>query len=641
MLLSSQSLRSPRVLTAAIALMSLLSACTTGVRSDRAWWRDGADEARYGEDADDPVDDVERTSRYLTMRDGTRIAIDLHLPADRPAGERLPTILMQTRYYRRAALNWPFSWMADGHWWVIERFVRRGYAWVAVDVRGTGASFGTRTQPFAEAELADGTEIVDWIIAQPWSDGAVGAFGISYVGTTAELLLAQGHPAVKAIAPIAAYFDAYPDIVRPGGLWLEFFTRRWGTMNELLDGGRPEEAFTGIRAAAVAGPAPVDDDPDGALLAAALAEHAGNADPHDLAALIEHRDAVSPDGLSVDGISPHADIDALRASGAPIYSISGWFDGAYVHGAAKRYLAVPNPGSRLTLGPWDHGARQNISPHADDRDPDFDLAAELLRFFDRHLKGVANGLADEPPVHYFTMAEERWKSAPTWPPPGFEPRAWHLAPRGRLAPAPPATAGADDYAVDAAAGTGVTTRWESLANPNRVPIVYPDRAERAARLQVYDAAPLAADVEVTGHPVVHLWLRADATDAAVFAYLEDVAPDGEVTYVTEGMLRAAHRHLPDGAPPFPSPSLHRDYLAADARPLTPGEATELVFDLLPTSYLFRAGHRVRLAFAGADADHFAQPPDAARKLQLLFGPTTPSRVILPSAPVGPDPAPDP
>jgi uncharacterized protein len=233
-------------------------------------------------------------------------------------------------------------------------------------------------------------------------------------------------------------------------------------------------------------------------------------------------------------------------------------------------------------------------------------------------------------VHYFTMGEERWKSSQTWPPPGFEARDWHLAPAGGLSASAPAALGADTYSVDRLAATGRTTRWESLANIDGVPIEYPDRAERDDLLQLYDSDPLPHDLEVTGHPLVTLWTSSDGADAAVFAYLEDLSPEGEVIYVTEGMLRAAHRGVPACEPSYVSPAPYREYLAEQASALAPGVPAELVFDIIPTSYLFGKGHRIRLALAGADSDHFATLPEEGTQLTFHYGATRPSRITLPS-----------
>jgi hypothetical protein len=139
-----------------------------------------------------------------------------------------------------------------------------------------------------------------------------------------------------------------------------------------------------------------------------------------------------------------------------------------------------------------------------------------------------------------------------------------------------------------------------------VPGDYPDRSARDARLLVYDAPPLAHAIEVTGHPVVVLSVSWDADDdGRVFAYLEDVAPDGRVAYVTEGQLRALHRGEPRPERPLGDVPV-RSFLREHAAPLPAREVAQLAFELLPISWRFERGHRVRLAIAGGDGDHFAR-----------------------------------
>jgi putative CocE/NonD family hydrolase len=135
------------------------------------------------------------------------------------------------------------------------------------------------------------------------------------------------------------------------------------------------------------------------------------------------------------------------------------------------------------------------------------------------------------------------------------------------------------------------------------PAGYADRRALGSRLLVYRSAVLDEPVEVTGHPVLVLHASFDASDAHVFAYLEDERPDGRVDYVTEGQLRALHRHLETcDETGVPRRSFHR----ADARALEHGEIAEIVVDLQPVSWRFQAGHRIRVALAGADRDHFAR-----------------------------------
>jgi hypothetical protein len=377
----------------------------------------------------------------------------------------------------------------------------------------------------------------------------------------------------------------------------------------------------------------VDGDERLGLLAAALREHAGNFDFAAMESVVYRDDRPTPAGpspasgaalaradawlearfgpdfraLGTDLASPHAFASQVDASGAPLYAYSGWLDGAYARAAARRFVTLSHPDNKLLLGPWDH-ALHTVSPRAHRGASRFDHAGELLRFLDHHVKGLPTGLESTPRVHYFTMGAERWQSADRWPPPAT-PQRWYLAGGGALSSTPPAEdEGGDAYQVDFDAGTGLASRWSALrGQPIGNP--YPDRAERDRRLLHYTSPPLAADLEVTGHPLLTLHVASSAPDGAFFAYLEDVAPDGRVAYVSEGMLRALHRRVLPGGPDalgLPRRSFRRE----DALPLVPGEVAELRFDLMPTSYVFPAGHRIRLALAGADADHFARIPAA-------------------------------
>ncbi len=606
---------------------------------------------------------VARQSLHLTMRDGVRIAVDVH----RPRGQRapLPAIVRQTRYFRGVAFREPFArlpitWLLDHAADTRDRFVANGYVWVDVCVRGSGASFGSRACPWSPDEIADGYEVVDWMVAQPWCNGRVGATGVSYDGTAAELLLVNRHPAVRAIVPRFSLYDVYTDVAFPGGIHLAWFTEAWSHFNQQLDRNALDAAFAAMlrvqlrawramphngllgRVLAAAdrdgseelfaralrlvarGVRRVDGD-DGVLLAAALEDHRRNFDVHQGALRVQCRDdaGVSSDypDATVDFFSPHAHAAALSASGAAIYGYSGWLDAAYQHGAIKRFAAVPNPGSRLILGPWDHGGLHDVSPFSTPKSA-FDHDAEMIRFFDHHLRGAP---LDDPPVRYFTIGEEKWKTAEHWPPPS-EPQRWYLSDERRLSPTLPA-AGCDAYQVDADVGTGRRSRWDSLLGI-LPPVGYSGRAALGRRMLVYRSDPLPAPLEVTGHPVVALEVGASTSDAHLFVYLEDEAPDGEVYYVTEGQLRAAHRRVSERPPPYPVAGPYHSFLRADLAPLGHGEVAQIAFDLLPISWRFARGHRLRLAVAGADRDHFAALPEAPA-LAIHRGGARPSSITLP------------
>jgi len=600
-----------------------------------------------------------RTTHLVTMRDGVRLAIDVILPRDLPPGARLTTLLYQGRYWRSVALRGPARLTHDSvarHGLLgpfKEWFVDRGYAWIDVDTRGSGASFGFRLWDYAPDEILDGGDLVDWIVAQPWSDGRVAGVGVSYSGAAAELLLVNRHPAVKASLPLFCDFDQYQDILAPGGVPHRAWLEAWGEFTRRLDRGRlPFDAWW--LPLFVRGVRPVEEDRSGALLAAALRDHGVNYDFRNMQGVVyrDDRPVQGAEGrgaseraalaradawlegrfgpgfraLGTDLASPHAFAEQVSASGVPVYAYSGWLDGAYAKAAARRFATLRQPGNKLLLGPWDH-ALHTVSPRAPRGPSRFDHRGELLRFLDQHARGLATGIEAEAPVHYFTMGAETWRAAEAWPP-AATPVRWYLSEGGRLAATAPLGDGEDRHRVDLEAGSGPASRWAALrGRPIHDP--YPDRAERDERLLHYTSPPLTGDTEVTGHPLVTLHVASTASDGAFFVYLEDVAPDGSVAYVTEGMLRALHRrYAPAADDPLGLP--RRSFRREDAAPLVPGEVAELTFDLLPTSYRFAAGHAIRIALAGGDADHFARiPADGTPTWRVQRSRSAPSSIVLP------------
>ena len=574
---------------------------------------------------------LETHSVYVPMRDGVRLAVDYSLPQGLPLSEKIPTLLLQTRYWRAMAVKFMNDTSVDRY------FTAYGYAVVKVDVRGSGASFGTWPYPWSPDEVKDGAEIVDWIVQQPWSNGKVGAFGTSYVGATAEFLLTNRHPAVKAAVVRYSLMDAYADIVYPGGIFDEWFNHAWTRMNQELDANHTGALMqmTGMlpfRLPGIPGVKPVEPGRKGRQeLKAAVAEHKNNGDVYAEARRHEFRDDYSESWKGrIEQVSPYFYAKDLEASGAAVYSYTGWYDGYYTAPSTSRYLTVSNC-RKLIIGPWPHGGRENISPWRESRQNTFDHNAELLRFFDYYLKGIDNGIKDEPPVWYYTMGEEKWNSASTWPPPATT-TTYYLADGLSLSLDAPKGEGAmDTYRVDYAAGTGITARINSVANLKSVPIGYPNRAEADKKLLVYETAPLAHDIEVTGHPVVRLYVSSTATDGQFFVYLEDVGPDGKVSYLTEGLLRAACRKVSAEPPLYPTaPGVpYHSFNRGDAQPLKPGEVALITFGLQPTSVLFKQGHRIRVAIAGADKDHFNLPPGPAPELKFYRSALYPSGIDLP------------
>ncbi len=543
------------------------------------------------------------------MRDGCRLAVDVYLPADAPLP--VPAIVILTPYYRRFALAADAPQGTEACPGVArwrDLFVPRGYALVAVDVRGTGASFGTRDSFRSPKERDDYGVIADWIVAQPWSDGTIGATGISYVGAASDFIASTGHKAVRAIAPLSAVWDTYIDHYYPGGLLLNRLAQSYDALMVALDHDRRDllGEFAYFKDPSLAGPAPVDDDPAGTARDAAVKQHIANFRmPSFIGEFRYHDDTLpydpefSPASFSpchyAHGVSP--DVAVL--------SVSGWMDGAgYQNGTIARFLTLPNRNKHLLLGPWDHGARINVSPWRRVETPEFSLDGELLRFFDQYLMGRETGLALEASVHYFSMHGEAWREAAQWPP--IEaPRRLHLASEGMLSAAP--GTGEDRHQVDFGFGSGTQTRYGRLA-AHDTRLYYDDWPPREEKLLGYRSAPLAAPAELAGHAVLTLTVAISEPDAALHVYLSEEEPDGRVRYVTEGVLRALHRKLSPCPANYRATWPYRTHDLADAAPLVPGRTDQIVIALLPTAWVFGKGSRIRLAIGGADCDHYGQVP---------------------------------
>jgi len=553
------------------------------------------------------------SSCYVTMRDGCRIALDAYVPQpkdDVTSEQRFPTLLFLTPYYRRFKLRLGGSGEVNPNTGKFrDYFVPRGYAVVVVDVRGTGASFGTRDSFRSPREREDSREIADWIVAQPWSNGVIGATGISYLGAAADFLASTGHPAVKAIAPICSVWDTYADNYFPGGIQLKSLTKVYDELMVGLDHDRRDilRQFSYFANPDFEGPQPVDEDMDGALLNQAVTEHLGNFRQTDFMAEFKFREEGLPydPAFSSASFSPYAVAGGIRPDVA-ILSVSGWYDGAgYANGAIARHLTMTDNPRHLLLGPWDHGARIDVSPWRRQVEPTFPLLGEILRFFDTYLMRRDTGLTDEAPVHYYAMHAEQWRAAHQWPPVVTE-RRLYLAPDRQLAEAAP-QAGEDRYAVDFSRGTGHNTRYERIAGIDSRDY-YADWQGRSDAMLGYTSAPLRSAMELAGHGLADLWVASSEPDLALFVYLSEIEADGTERYVTEGLLRALHRKEALAPVTYRATWPFRSFARSDAAPLLPGQIERIRVPLLPVAWQFAKGSRIRVSIAGHDDDHCGQVP---------------------------------
>ncbi|MDE0649535.1 MAG: CocE/NonD family hydrolase, partial [Gammaproteobacteria bacterium] len=408
-----------------------------------------------------PVSTLERNQAlHIPMRDDVRIAVDVWLPEGIEPGARLPTMVRATRYWRaRGLVDVPLELASNFD--EAERWNRAGYALVLIDARGSGASFGIRRFELAEDEVRDYGEVVDWIVAQPWSNGRVGAYGVSYAGNTAEMLAVNRHPAVRAVAPLFNDFDNFGHLVFPGGVLTVGFLESWSNRTRMQDlndicglSGVDGPECDDLRRNQVTGVKPVDADLDGALLAAAVAEHEANTVPFGAALEYEFRD--DPFGRYDETDvghrrSPSGHLPQIEESGAAMFIRAGWQDAGTVNGTLGRYNTISNA-QHVFIGPWDHGARNDADPFRPDDAPVAPDAAarftELVAFFDAHLK---DGGSEQTPteINYYTLGADRWTRTEIWPPEGFDDVTWYFGAEGMLTREAPSAADAEDaYTVD-------------------------------------------------------------------------------------------------------------------------------------------------------------------------------------------------
>jgi hypothetical protein len=433
-----------------------------------------------------------------------------------------------------------------------------------------------------------------------------------------------GRPALKAIAPSFDLTDLYR-ITHPGGVLSKTFLRKWGGQTAALNRGEPP--CSGPCRWLVAGPRPVDDDRDGALLRQALAEHARNYDVFACAGRAAWRDsAVCASGKTVTQVSELSRQEAVQRSNIPMYVTAGWLDATSPADVLQRLGGFSNA-QQVVIGAMSHGGFMNTDPFSPPKagvDPPYGRQiAAMADFFDHHLK--ADDAAGPSSVRYEVLNGGGWRTSPVWPPAGVVSKRFYMNSGRSLSETPPAQDGADAYPVDFSASSGPLSRYQSPVDLSQT--AYPDRAAADRKLLTYTSAPQTEDVLVAGDPEADLTITSSAPDGMVIVYLEDVLPNGRVVYLSEGVLRLAARKI--SPTPVGADRLH-SYLSADAAPMTPGRAEQIRITLSPIAFILRKGERLRLAIAGADRDNLERIPAAGPEtIELRRTAAAPSFVEIP------------
>jgi uncharacterized protein len=514
----------------------------------------------------------------VRMRDGVNLRADVMLPA---AEGTFPVLVYRTPYGKN---------QAPSTWTTFPKAVARGYVVVVQDVRGRYESEG-EFDPYQQ-EGPDGYDTIEWAAAQPWSNGSVGTFGLSYPGAVQWLAAIENPPHLKAMVP-AMTFSTPRNFFYSGGVfdgsWLD-----WIWFNIAPDIRKRKNL-----------PGPIVR---GEVTARWKQEHQRMQSFLPMAELPDLKE-VAPfyyRWLAHPPVDSWWDWAELRGkydrTHAAVLNISGWYDEAYgPDGATTNFNGLlaarkneANPRTRIIIGPWTHGELERT--FSGDRDFGKSAAVDydeiILRWMDHYLKGADNGVEKEKPVRIFVMGDDAWRDEEAWPLARAKDTTLLLSPDGW-------------------AGTrtlGLTTRicvkcapYSELVSDPAHPVADPYTAFGARDyrslvgrkdLLVFDSEPLPSDTEVTGPVRAEIYASADVPDFDLWVRLLDLSPD-----------RTAYNLMSPGLD-----VLRASYRDASAQPewVKPGEIVRLSLDRLLTSNVFKAGHRIRVQISGAFFPHFSR-----------------------------------
>jgi putative CocE/NonD family hydrolase len=574
----------------------------------------------------------------VPMRDGVHLAADVYRPArsGAPVEAPLPALLERTPYSK----DNPERVETNGLW-----YAERGYVVVLQDVRGRYRSEGTFV--FLRQEAEDGYDTIEWIARQPWCNGKVGTMGLSYGGWTQSTAAALAPPHLAAMWVDEAGSNAYTSTVRHNGAFEMRFLcwAFWQGAKAREAKADPviERALGAVDVRAWLGRMPLKRGASPLALIPAYEAWA-----FDIATRGDFEPFWEHPGFNIER---HWDAFADCAQ----VHLSGWYD-SYTRATFENLvgLGARKRGPVLGIvGPWTHGVKQLGMTAAGD--VEFGPEAALdhnearLAFFEAALRGLPNG--PTAPFRLFVMGGGsgrrtgggrldhggRWRTEREWPLARTRFTEFYLHPGGRLAAAAPdAREAVSRFVFDPrhpvpTIGGNMSSLVGLMPRPAGAPEIPVEERERdvigipgafdqredprffgcappylplAARpdVLVWQTAPLARDVEVTGPISVTLWVSTDGPDTDVTAKLIDVYPpnpdfpSGFAMNVTDSIVRMRYRH------------------GGSAELLTPGQIYEVRFPLYPTSNVFRAGHRIRLDISSSNYPRFDVNPNTGEPL---------------------------
>jgi len=558
--------------------------------------------------------------QYITMRDGVKLAAYVTVPADADGNAidtPLPVVLVQTSYNGAAGSVVSAIGGADPY------ITEHGYVTVTVDVRGTGQSQG-EWEAFGEDEQADYGEVVDWVTQQPFCDGRIGVYGVSYLGITAILTAAQNHPAVKAAFPIVPIGDGYRDIVFTGGQVNMTFIPFWLGL---------------VSALGLTNPTILTDPTQGipTTLEHLIATVTNFQVPTILRALVNDPDTAY-DG---DFWRVRSPLENDAKITVPTFIVGGLHD-IFQRSEPTTYETVKNQvPAKLLVGPWTHVQAAIGSGLPVDGVPPLNHLE--LRWFDQYVKGMDVGAETMPNVTQYVLGLDRYVTARDWPHP--DARAQRLYMRGDKslsADAPAAGEKANRIAQLPIEGLcSISTSQWTAGLLGFVPLPCFENSNASETWSVkYQTAPLAEDLYINGPIEADIWMSTTALDAGLSVRVDDVDENGVAKSLTNGIQTASLRAVDDSrSRKLDGQSIQpwHPYTKDSVQAVGSGNIVLVPVEVFQTSALIAKGHRLRVSVGASDLPQGVPPVPTL--LQSLLGLLTiysdaehPSSVVLPVVP---------
>lgn len=538
---------------------------------------------------------ISKQTLLAPMRDGVRLAADVYLPE--PAKKR-PVLLMRTPYNKA-----PVEALA-------RRYAQAGYSVVVQDCRGRFASEGVFFPYNNEGQ--DGFDTLEWIAASAWSDGRTGMWGASYVGAVQWQAAAEKAPGISVLAPTATWSSFYRNVYLGGAVRLALIAQAAASTMPPPPGVKPPANWA---------------DTLLHLPLTTMEQAIGWPLPW-LTGILAHPNP--------DGYWKRLDItQEIEAMDLPAQHIVGYYDFFSREEVGNFQRMKSRRSQQLILGPWDHGTigKSKVGDVDFGTDAQIDLAGENLTWFNRFLQA---GSRDFPAVRYFSMGDNTWRTAQSWPPENSQSTWFYLHSAGkantrtgdgRLTTEQPTGAEPpDSFQADPADPAPAIPA--SAAHPKYSAIWGPvDQGAIADRTDVlvYSTKPMIKPLTFAGPIRAELQVSADTPDADWVVKVVDVRPDGFARNLAVGILRGSARES-----------------EINRKPMESGKTYKISVDTGSTAATILPGHALRVDVSAAYFPLFernantGEGPAGGRtqvaRQTILHGRATMSRIQLPVIP---------